>query len=190
MHLAKSSKEALFLLVCLYLCFAAGSHGVISPIWHSVKSSWKACGQGFVINPRLVSSSLFHYAHASRRLLLNLHKILLSSMSGKGFMQPDPRLSYSSRRSMLMLGVRTHRFPLRSVTAWLLRGVRPLVHGLIIFARSNAWLTWVELLPLAMVGPPFYHSVSTVGLFALRADARLCDILVCFPFSLVGCSLA
>ena len=59
MHLAKSSKEALFLLVCLHLCFAAGSHGVISPIWHSVKSSWKACGQGFVINPRLVSSSLF-----------------------------------------------------------------------------------------------------------------------------------
>src|SRR3954466_11299458 len=59
MHLAKPSKEALFLLVCLYLCFAEGSHGVISPIWHSVKSSWKACGQGFVINPRLVSSSPF-----------------------------------------------------------------------------------------------------------------------------------
>src|SRR3954468_21316120 len=103
------------------------------------------------------------YAHASRCSLPNLHKILLSSMSGKGFMQSDPRLSYSSRRSTLMLGVRTHRFPLRSVTAWLLRGVRPLVYGPITFARSNAWLTWVELLPLAMAGPLFYHSVSTVG---------------------------
>src|SRR3954471_5618623 len=126
------------------------------------------------------------YVHATRCSLPNLHKILLSSMSGKGFMQPDPRLSYSSRCSKLTLGVPTHRFPLRSMTAWLLRGVRPLVYGPIIFARSNAWLTWVELLPLAMAGPLFYHSVSTVGLFALRADARLCAHCL-FPFSLVGC---
>src|SRR3954462_13486449 len=104
-------------------------------------------------------------------------------MSGKGFMQPDPRLSNSSRRQTLMLGVRTHRFPFRSVTAWLLRGVRLLVYGPIIFTRSNAWLTWVELLPLAMAGPFSYHSVSTVGLFALRVDARLCDILCASPFA-------
>src|SRR3954463_2993966 len=108
-------------------------------------------------------------------------------MSGKGFMQPDPRLSYSSRRSTLMLGVRTHRFSLRSVTAWLLRGVRLLVYGPIIFARSNSWLTWVDFLPLAMAGPLFYHSVSTVGLFALRVDARLgahC-VLSLFPRRLI-----
>src|SRR3954465_8261216 len=108
-------------------------------------------------------------------------------MSGKGFMQSDPRLSYSSRCSTLMLGVRTHHFPLRSVTAWLLRGVHPLVYGPIIFARSNAWLTLVELLPLAMAGPLFYHSVSTVGLFALRAYARLYAhcVLSLFPRRLI-----
>src|SRR3954463_12195958 len=135
--------------------------------------------------PSLIES--VQYAHATRCSLLNLHKILLSSMSGKGFMQPDPRLFYISRRSTLMLGVRTHRFPLRFVTAWLLRGVRPLVYGPIIFARSNAWLTWVELLPLAMAGPLFYHSVSTVGLFALRVDARLCAhcVLSLFPRRLI-----
>jgi len=132
--------------------------------------------------PSLIES--VHYAHASRCSLLNLHKILLSSMSGKGFMQPDPRLSYSSRCSTLMLGVRTHRFPLRSVTAWLLRGVRPLVYGPIIFARSNAWLTWVELLPLAMAGPSFYHLASAFGLFASRVDSRLCVYLFASPFSL------
>src|SRR3954465_14537485 len=106
-------------------------------------------------------------------------------MSGKGFMQSDPRLSYSSRCSTLMLGVRTHRFPLRSVTALLLGGAPPPVSGPIICARSNAWLTWVELLPLAMAGPLFYHSVSTVGLFALRVDARFCAHCL-LPFSLVG----
>src|SRR3954467_254699 len=163
MHLAKPSKEALFLLVCLYLCFAAGSHGVISPIWHSVKSSWKACGQGFVINPRLVSSSLFGMRTPRVACFQTCPKSCYRVCQVKGFIQSDPRLSYSSRRSTLMLGVRTHRFPLRSVTAWLLRGVRPLVYGPIIFTRSNAWLTWVELLPLAMAGPLFYHSVSTVG---------------------------
>src|SRR4051812_9063637 len=136
--------------------------------------------------PSLIES--VWYAHASRCLLPNVQKILLSSMSGKGFMQPDPRLSYSSRCSTLMLGVRTHRFPLRSVTAWLLRGVRPLVYGPIIFTRSNAWLTWVELIPLPMAGPLFYHSVSTFGLFALRVDARLCAhcVLPLFPRRLLA----
>src|SRR3954471_24959630 len=124
----------------------------------------------------------FWYAHASRRLLLNLRKILLSSMSGKGFMQPDPRLSYSSRRSTLMLGVRTHRFPLRSVTAWLLRGVRPLVYGPIIFTRSNAWFTWVELLPLTMAGPLFYHSVSTVGFVCFTSGCSFVCSLCAFSF--------
>src|SRR4051812_36954047 len=116
----------------------------------------------------------FWYAHASRCLLPNVPKILLSSMSGKGFMQSDPRLSYSSRRSTLMLGVRTHRFPLRSVTAWLLRRVRLLVYGPIIFARSDAWLTWVELLPLAMAGPLFFYLVSTPGFFFFRVGALFC----------------
>lgn len=131
--------------------------------------------------PSLIES--VWYAHASRCLLPNVPKILLSSMSGKGFMQSDPRLSYSSRRSTLMLGVRTHRFPLRSVTAWLLRRVRLLVYGPIIFARSNAWLTWVELLPLAMAGPPFYHLASAFGLFASRVDARLCAHCLLPPFA-------
>src|SRR3954469_19102873 len=124
----------------------------------------------------------FWYAHASRCLLPNVPKILLSSMSGKGFMQSDPRLSYSSRRSTLMLGVRTHRFPLRSVTAWLLRGVRPLVYGPIIFTRSNAWLTWVELLPLAMAGPLFYHSVSTVGFVCFTSGCSFVCSLFASPF--------
>src|SRR4051812_50166727 len=86
-----------------------------------------------------------------------------------------------------MLGVRTHRFPLRSVTAWLLRGVRPLVYGPIIFTRSNAWLTWVELLPLAMAGPLFFHSGSTVGFFFFLAGARFCGYFVVFSFFSVGC---
>src|SRR4051812_36352063 len=106
-------------------------------------------------------------------------------MSGKGFMQPDPRLSYSSRRSTLMLGVRTHRFPLRSVTAWLLRGVRPLVYGPIIFARSNAWLTWVELLPLAMAGTLFFHLVSSGFFFFFRVDGRFFGFFFFLLFSLL-----
>src|SRR4051812_32779350 len=134
--------------------------------------------------PSLIES--VWYAHASRCLLPNVQKILLSSMSGKGFMQSDPRLSYSSRRSTLMLGVRTHRFPLRSVTAWLLRGVRPLVYGPIIFARSNAWLTWVELLPLAMAGSPFFPSGPTPGFFFFRVGGRFSASSVLLPLAMAG----
>src|SRR4051812_20740003 len=119
MHLAKSSKKALFLLVCLHLCFAAGSHSVISPIWHSIKSSWKACEKGCQSTP----------AQSHRVCSVCARYVLLASEPAQDLVieyvrKPDPRISYSSRRSMLMLGVRTHRFPFRSVTAWLLRGIR------------------------------------------------------------------